>query len=177
MSNFGVDSDGSIEGYGAYFANVDSHGDVIQNGAFADTIAKAKRTGRTPAMLLSHAMGNQLEDALPIGKWHDLSETEQGLYVKGRLAIGNRRADDVHALVKAGALNGLSIGFVAKKFTMLPKGSEVRRRLHQIDLLEISIVHYPSNDSARIHSAKARGVDTTDKFTRALAGLAATLRA
>ncbi|WFU23152.1 HK97 family phage prohead protease [Bradyrhizobium sp. CB1717] len=170
MANFGVDSDGSIEGYGAYFGNVDSHSDSIDRGAFADTIAKAKRTGRMPALLLQHAMGSQIEDSLPLGTWADMTEDGSGLYVKGRLALGNRRADDVHALIRAGALNGLSIGFVAKRFTMLPKGGDVRRRLHAIDLREISVVHYPSNDLARIHSVKAEG------DLRALSNLAASLR-
>src|SRR5262249_27479155 len=106
---------------------------------------------------------------LPIGRWDSMEENVDGLWMKGRLALSNSTAKDVHALVKMGALTGLSIGFVAKRFTMMQKGSPVRRKLHAIDLREVSIVHHPSNDLARIQHVKARyGEDAAAKFTRAL---------
>jgi HK97 family phage prohead protease len=175
-TQFEVDNSGRIEGYGAYFGNVDSHGDVIDQGAFADTIAQAKRTGRMPAMLLHHSLGPLTEDSLPIGVWDDAYENSNGLVMKGRLALGNRRADDVYALMKTSppALNGLSIGFIAKKFTMMPKGSDVRRKLHAVDLKEVSVVHYPSNDLARVTRVKSAASD--DPLVRALRKLAETFR-
>jgi hypothetical protein len=169
-SDFDVSGDGSIEGYAAYAGNCDSHGDVIDRGAFADTIANAKRTGKMPFMMLQHADGPALEDALPLGVWNHMHEDSNGLVVRGRLALDNSRAADTHALIRAGALDGLSIGYVAKRFSILPKGGDVRRKLHSIDLREISIVHRPSNDSARITRFKKASTD--DPVLEALQRLA-----
>lgn len=170
--SFSVSNDGSVEGYGAYFNNRDSHSDVILPGAFTETLAKAKRTGKMPFMLLQHARGPLLEDDLPIGLWQGAFEDSNGLYMKGKLALGNSRADDTHALIKAGALNGLSIGFRLKKFEMMPRGSDVKRKIHAVQLDEVSIVHRPSNDLARLR-AKSGPTAEGDRVTRALAGLAA----
>jgi HK97 family phage prohead protease len=152
-----VDENGSIEGYASTWGGPDSHGDSIDRGAYSDTLAQAKRTGKMPRMFLSHAEGPLATDALPIGRWDSAHEDDRGLFVKGRLAVGNSRADDALALMRMSPpiLNGLSIGFIARKFTLLPKGNAIRRRLHAIDLKEVSIVHEPSCDSARITSVKS----------------------
>jgi HK97 family phage prohead protease len=173
--DFDLHSDGRIEGYGAYFGNRDSHGDVIEKNAFQDTLAQAKRTGRMPEMLLLHANGPLLEDSLPIGAWDEMHEDANGLYVKGRLALGNSRADDTFALLKMRPpiLNGLSIGYRATKFQIHPAGQKSdgrRRTLFGVDLKEVSVVNHPSNDLARIRTKSAN----VDPVTRALARLAAT---
>lgn len=161
-TDFHVGSNGMIEGYGAYFSNLDSHRDVIEPGAMSESLARSKSAGpgRTPKMLLMHGLGTDNSAELPIGVWDDLHEDSKGLYVKGRLAIGNSRADDVHTLLKMNPpiLNGLSVGFRALKFTMHPEGRMPdgrRRTLHKIHLGEVSIVTDPSNDLARIHSVKS----------------------
>nr|WP_249161112.1 HK97 family phage prohead protease [Bradyrhizobium manausense] len=176
MSDLSVDDQGRVDGYGAFFGNVDSHGDSIDRGAFQKTLADWHRKGRLPPMLLQHANGPLLEDAFPIGAWDHMEEDERGLKVRGRLAIGNRRADDVAALLRMNppAFNGASIGYVSRRFTLMPKGSEVRRRLHEIDLKELSLVSEPSNDLARVRYAKSKRDD--DGFSRALAQLAAAVR-
>jgi uncharacterized protein len=47
----------------------------------------------------------------PIGTLEAAREDGRGLMVRGRLIPGVKRAHEVYALVKAGALDGLSIGF------------------------------------------------------------------
>jgi HK97 family phage prohead protease len=76
-----------FEGYGAVFGNVDSYGDVIQKGAFKESIREAKATGQWPAMLLQHG-GWQMsaDDLTPVGLWTDMEEDDTGLYLKGKLA-------------------------------------------------------------------------------------------
>src|SRR5262245_57774079 len=77
----------TFAGYGAVFGNVDAYGDVIQRGAFSDTLRDAHKSGRIPPLLLQHG-GWQIdsESMTPIGIWTGLEEDETGLRVEGKLA-------------------------------------------------------------------------------------------
>lgn len=148
----------TFEGYGAVFGNKDSYGDVIAPGAFADSLAQTRKSGHWPAMLLQHGgMGLTADDMMPIGVWTDLAEDGKGLRVAGKLA-DTARAKEVYALMKMDprpAINGLSIGYYAKKFTAGTKPSEPRRKLEEIELVEVSVVTNPANVKARIDAVKA----------------------
>lgn len=155
-----------FEGYGAAFGNVDAYGDVIEPGAFADTLADARKSGRWPAMLLQHGgWGMGAEDMTPIGIWTDLAEDGKGLRATGRLA-DTARGREAFALLKMEprpALDGLSIGYLPKKFELGTKPSEPRRRLQAVDLIEISLVTFPANPKARVSAVKsARGLGIKD---------------
>lgn len=155
----------AFSGYGAVFGNVDSYGDVIDAGAFADTLAQAKKSGQYPAMLLQHGgWGMNAMDMTPIGIWTTLSEDGHGLKVEGKLAE-TPRGQEVYTLMKMKprpAITGLSIGYIPKKFTMGTKPNEPRRTLHAVDLIEISPVTFPANGKARISSVKS-GMDFSER--------------
>jgi HK97 family phage prohead protease len=140
-------SDGSVEGYGSVFGVRDAYADVIAAGAFAASLAAHKAAGTMPAMLWQH------DASEPIGVWSEMVEDEKGLLIKGRLALDTTRGKEAHALLKMGALNGLSIGFVSKEW-MYDRDSDVRT-LTQLDLWEVSLVTFPANDKARITGVKA----------------------
>jgi phage head maturation protease len=53
------------------------------------------------------------------------------------------------------ALNGLSIGFRAKDFELHGKGSQARRTLKEIELVEVGLVTFPADQYARIVGVKA----------------------
>lgn len=145
-------------GYGAVFGNVDAYGDVIQPGAFADTLATAQRTGVWPSMLSQHgAWGMTAQDLTPVGVWVDLSEDGIGLKATGVLAP-TPRGQELHQLMKMqprAAIDGLSIGYIAKDFTPRSKPDEPRRLLKRVDLIEISPVTFPANGKARVLSVKS----------------------
>ena len=88
----------------------------------------------------------------PIGVWADLAEDGQGLAVKGKLTLEASRARDAHALMKAGALNGLSIGFRTVDAERRSGGGRI---LKQIDLIEISLVSLPAASRARVSDVKS----------------------
>lgn len=154
----------TFEGYGAYFGNVDSYGDVIEKGAFARSLKESKRSGIYPAMLLQHGSFLGGDDNMPVGVWTSMSEDEKGLVVEGRLAA-TQRGKDAYELLKMKprpAITGLSIGFRVKKFELGTKPNEPRRKLQDIDLMEVSLVTFPANDKARITGVKsidARGLE------------------
>ena len=148
----------SFTGYGAVFGNVDSYGDVIAPGAFAETLRGAKTSGQWPAMLSQHGgfMGGA-DDMMPIGVWTDMAEDGRGLWVEGKLAP-TQRGKDAYELLKMKprpALNGLSIGFVAKEYSVGTKPKEPKRTLKNIDLIEVSLVTTPANPKARVQSVKS----------------------
>lgn len=147
-------AEGRIEGYASVFGGVDSVGDTIERGAFADSIA----SGRMPAMFWAHA-----QDRVP-GKWERLAEDSRGLYTAGRLNLATSTGREAFEHVRSGDVTGLSIGYV------IPAGGAVRdgdvRRLRRVDLREVSLVALPADSAARIVAVK--GQATERELERAL---------
>jgi HK97 family phage prohead protease len=145
----GVSDEGTIEGYASVFGVVDSYNEVVEPGAFVDSLVKSQRTGRKIKMLYQHDVTQ------PIGVWDDLAEDSKGLWVKGRLLIQQSpKAAEVHGLLKAEALDGLSIGYQTLKAEPKP-GKPGIISLLKLDLLENSIVTFAANDRARVEVVKS----------------------
>lgn len=144
---FTVDDAGAIAGTAWPFTGPDRVGDVIEKGAFASTPA-------TLPMLFAH------DQAQVIGVWDDITETPEGLSVKGRLLVNDvARAAEARAMIKAGAVSGLSIGFTTKAAKPRPNG----RTITDLDLLEISVVAVPCHPDAQITAIKAADGAATPK--------------
>ncbi len=126
------------------FGNKDMVGDIVAPGAFKDSI-------RDPAkvkLLWQH------DSAQPIGTWRELRETPEGLEAKGHLLLGVQKGDEAHQLLKAGALDGLSIGFrIPKGGSAFDKDSGIRT-ITKADLWEVSLVTFPANPKARVSRVK-----------------------
>jgi HK97 family phage major capsid protein/HK97 family phage prohead protease len=139
-----VDDAGTITGIAWPFGSPDRVGDAITKGAFGSV-------ERLP-MLFAH------DQAQAVGVWDSVAETDEGLTVKGRLLIEDvARAREVRALVREGAVTGLSIGFVTRKATPRQGGG---RTISAVDLHEISIVAIPAHPGARISTVK--GINPVD---------------
>ena len=147
--------DGSIEGYGSVFGVKDNYDDVIAKGAFLASLAAHKAAGTMPAMLWQHSSDH------PIGIWTEMVEDAKGLRIKGQLALETVKGKEAHALLKLGALNGLSIGFMSKQWAY-DRDTEVRT-LIEIDLWEVSLVTFPANEKARVTNVKSADALTTPK--------------
>lgn len=155
-------SDGKMRfsGYLAYFDNVDSYGDVIVRGAFANTLKEAKRKNRTIPVLEQHGGWFVNVDNTPVGYYEDLKEDDRGLYAEGIL-YNTTRGKDLYVVLKespAGAM-GQSIGYIPVKVRR-PEDEETRRYgiyayLEEIKLMEGSIVTFPANEKARVEDVKA----------------------
>ena len=142
-----VGDDGTIEGYGSVFGVRDAYDDVIAPGAYAQSLKAHKAEGTMPAMLWQH------DASVPIGVWLEMVEDAKGLRIKGRLALETVKGAEAYALLKMGALNGLSIGFVSKQWTY-DRETDVRT-LTEVELWEVSLVTFPANEAARITGVKA----------------------
>jgi HK97 family phage prohead protease len=118
---------------------------MVMPGAFKETLAL--RGLRRIPMLFQH------DPAEPIGVWLELFEDFHGLKARGRLIPDVMRAREVLALVKGGAIDGLSIGFRTVQGRVDPKTRV--RKLFAVDLWEISIVTFPLLAGARVRAVKA----------------------
>lgn len=139
--------DGTIEGYGSVFGNIDEWDDIISSGAFKGTIADHNTAGTMPAMLWQH------ESDEPLGVWTEMSEDANGLKLKGKLCLDTSKGKEALALLKMGAINGLSIGFRSKNWNY--DNDTNIRTITEIDLWEISLVTFPANKKARVTNVKS----------------------
>ena len=95
----------------------------------------------------------QHDPAAPIGVWRELREDARGLFVRGRLTTDVAKGREVLALMRAGAIDGLSIGFRTVRGKTDAKSGV--RSLIEIDLWEISVVTFPMLPAARVSSVKS----------------------
>ena len=156
-----VEADGTFFGYASLFNEVDLGKDLVMPGAFRDSLRA--RGPRGVKLLFQHDPNE------PIGVWLELAEDTRGLFARGRLMPEVTRAREVLSLMRAGALDGLSIGFRTVKGRTDPLTGV--RRLDQIDLWEISIVTFPMLPEARVSAVKRRQAGTGTGGARLLRSL------
>ncbi len=163
-----VGENGIFEGYGSVFGVVDSYGDIVMPGAFAASLAQHSANGSRPKGLWQHDPNH------PIITWLELSEDDYGLRCKGRLLLDVEKAREAYALMKAGEIDAMSIGYETAKEEFVGQ-DEIGRRLgakyqtpgmfsvrpdnryrllHACDLWEVSIVTFPACHPATIDTVK-----------------------
>jgi HK97 family phage prohead protease len=130
-----------IEGYASLFGRRDQGGDVVAPGAYGRSLKTMEAAGGRVKMLWQH------DPAEPIGVWDEVREDSKGLYVKGRLLTEVARAREAAALIAAGAIDGLSIGYRTVKATKDDRG---QRSLDELELWEVSLVTFPMLPDARV---------------------------
>lgn len=145
---------GVFVGYASLFGRRDGQGDVVMPGAFATCLKR--RAPQQFRMLFQH------DPAEPIGTWLELRETERGLYVEGRLDCNVQRGRELLSLLESQGLDGLSIGF--KTVTASRDKLTGSRRLHQVDLWEISLVTFPMLEGARVSEVKRQARDAAERM-------------
>src|SRR5262245_33843240 len=117
---------------------------MVMRGAFAQTLAT--RGIRCIPMLFQH------DPSEPVGIWLELREDHRGLFARGRLIPEVARGRELLSLLRAGAIDGLSIGFRTAKARIDPRTRI--SRIYAVDLWEISIVTFPMLTGARVRSVK-----------------------
>lgn len=137
---------GAVEGYGSVYNVLDRGGDVVLPGAFKASIADWKKRKAMPPMLWQHYSSE------PIGIWTELSEDDRGLKVAGQLVLEVPLAASARALMQAGAIKGLSIGYQTREFEVDRKTGI--RSIKRADLWEVSLVTFPMNRDAQITGVK-----------------------
>lgn len=137
----GAEGNLTFSGYASVFGGLDSYGDTVVPGAYKTTLENRER----PVQLRWNHYGPV------IGKFTDIYEDEKGLFVEGELTKGHSTAEDAAALLRHGAISGLSIGYSVKD----SEQDGVIRKLKDIELYEISVVESPADNNAHISSIKS----------------------
>lgn len=156
----------TFEGYLAVFGNIDSYGDVIEKGAFQESIKSINSEGKTLPILENHGgWGMSSSDYTPLGFFESIKEDDYGLYVKGKL-YSTDRGKNAYIMLKESPKGsvGMSIGYCVRGMKWAGKipgdknDDGVVRFLTDIDLREGSIVTFPANDKARILDVKSEAL-------------------
>ncbi|GAA5664506.1 hypothetical protein Brsp07_02998 [Brucella sp. NBRC 14130] len=135
-----ADDSGLVSGLAWKFGTPDRIGDWVEPGAF-------KSIKLPVPMLFGHDMND------PIGTWDVAEEKSDGLHITGKLLVDDvARAREVRALVKSGAVRGISIGFITKASSPRSGGG---RSIKSLELLEASLVTIPMHPGAKVTSAKS----------------------
>ncbi|MCV2864626.1 HK97 family phage prohead protease [Albidovulum sediminicola] len=146
-----------IEGYASLFGLADQGGDVVTAGAYRRSLDRLKEAGRAVKMLWQH------DPAQPIGVWDEIAEDARGLKVKGRILTEVEKGREAAALLAAGAIDGLSIGY---RTVTAERDAKGQRLLREVELWEVSLVTFPMLPEARV---AAKGDTPADAVLRELA--------
>jgi len=146
-----ADPSGAVFGYASHFGEADQSGDRVMPGAFARSLERLAQSGRRVKFLWQH------DPARPIGVWTEVREDAAGLWVEGRILPDVALGAEALSLMRAGAIDGLSIGY--RTIRAEPDRETGGRRLHEIDLWEVSLVTFPMLPSARASLNDSVGTD------------------
>ena len=135
-------------GYASLFGVADLGRDMVEPGAFAAALSRRGAAGIR--LLFQH------DPAEPVGRWTTIREDRNGLYVEGWLTPGVQKAEELAALIGAGALDGLSIGF--RTVRARNDARNAVRRIIEADLWEVSIVTFPMLPGARLRALPDDGL-------------------
>lgn len=140
-----TNGEGGFEGY-ASTMDLDRGGDIVAMGAFERSLAQHRAKGTKPKMLWNH------DPDKVIGVWDEFRQDERGLYVKGRCVRETSLGRDTYELLKAGAIDSMSIGYRTIDAEYDTNGDT--RKLKEVELWEVSLVTFPMNENARVTGVK-----------------------
>ena len=146
---------GIIRGYASVFGGVDCYEDTIEPTAYDNVL----KSGELPKMFFNHD-----SFSLPIGKWDHIEKDNKGLIVEGKLNLDLPEGNSIYSAIKFGSLDGLSIGFCMNKGDYTYDG-DVRIIKNVSKLVEVSVVSFPADTSARISEVKCADIDNLETLS------------
>lgn len=149
---------GKFAGYLSVFGNTDWYGEIVEPGAWKDSIAAWKASGEKMPLLWQHMSYE------PIGVWTGLEEDRKGLYAEGQILVDAGPLEArAWAHIRAGSLAGLSPGYYLEEWQ---ENDEGEFRILKADLREGSVVTFPANRAAQIDDVKATALDARRRLAR-----------
>lgn len=145
-------AEGEFEGYASVFGNVDAYGEVVQPGAFANTLADWARTENNIPVLYAHRMD---DPDYNIGHVAEAREDEKGLRVRGLLDLESPKAAQVYRMLKGKRASQMSFAYDVIRGSMGQLDGQDVYELHEVKLYEVSIVLIGANQDTEILAVKA----------------------
>ena len=158
------DGAGVVSGVASVWDNVDSYGDVMLKGAFADTIQEHADAGNR----IPFVWGHETQDPFAyLGELTEVRETDEGLAFEAALDMDNPKAVQVYKLLKARRVRDLSFGFIPRDTSPSERDGVEVREVKSVELLEVSAVHVGANRAARVTEVRSQKApeDTPDGDT------------
>lgn len=143
---------GEFTGYASVFDVVDSYGDVVRKGAFAETLKEWAENGRTLPVLYGHDFRDPFSN---IGGVTSAVEDDHGLKITARLDMDNPKAAQVHRLLKEGRLSEMSFAYYVREAAWVTEDEKEVYELRDLKLLEVSVVPIGANPATSITDVKA----------------------
>jgi HK97 family phage prohead protease len=147
-----ADGEGTFRGRASVYGVLDSYGTRILPGAFSKSVGDR----RTRPLLWAHRADE------PIGIV-EIEDRPDGLHVTGRLNLEVGRAREVRALMQQGAVEGLSVGFIPRKWNEAEDGTV---EFQECELVEVSATSFPANSRAKIEDVRSRKEENTMEFAK-----------
>lgn len=150
--------EGQFWAYASVFGNKDSYGDVVEKGAFTQTLKDWALKGAPIPLLFGH---NNTDPDYFVGKVLEASEDDVGLKVLCQLDLESAKGAQVYRLVKAGLLAQMSFMYEVQdgeRITPVVDGKsawdESYYSLKELKLYEVSVVHIGANQETSILDVK-----------------------
>lgn len=153
--------EGEFTAYASVFGNVDSYGDKVMPGAFAEDLKRWKDSDSRIPLLFGH---NMSDPDFNLG-YADAVEDEHGLKVTGHLDLDNPKAAQVYRMLKGRRVNQMSFAYDVVEGSMTKEEDEQFYELRKLKLYEVSLVHIGANQETEVLSVKA-AVDALASKTR-----------
>lgn len=129
----------------------DSYGDVVQKGAFLDTIQHWKDSGNVLPGLFGHRMD---DPDYYVASAIDMGEDDHGWWVKGEFDLESPKGKQVYRLVKGRRLNQLSFAYDVLDYAVERKEQEEIRVLKKVHVHEFSFVPVGANQDTSVVMVK-----------------------
>lgn len=156
------EGEGIVRGVASVWDNIDSYGDVMVKGAFANTIQEHADAGDK----IPFVWGHETNDPFAyLGELTEVRESDEGLEFEAHLDMDNPKAVQVYRLLKARRVRDLSFGFIPRDTTPSERDGVEVREVKDVELLEVSAVHVGANRAA--HISEVRSMKAPDEETPA----------
>lgn len=139
------DEKGIVEAIVSCFGNVDSYGEVVDKGAFIESLQR-----KFPKGVWMH------DWTIPVSKTLEAQEVDAGLYIKGQFNLDTQRGREAYSDLKFGTVDEFSIGYSVEEDYV---GEDGYRHLKKLRLYEWSPVLVGANPATQVLGVKTAKKD------------------
>ncbi len=139
---------GQFEGYASVFDVIDSIGDKVVKGAFAESL---KSFGKDGAGIPCYWQHNTADPEFNIGHTIAAFEDDHGLKVRVQLDLDNPKAAYVHKLIKEGRVRQMSFAYEVEEGEKAGEAFLIQK----CKLFEVSVVPVGCNQETELLAVKA----------------------
>ena len=144
-------SEGQFVAYASVFGNIDSYGDVVVKGAFANDLARWEKSGNAIPLLFGHQMS---DPDYNIGHVISAEEDEVGLKVTAQLDLENPKSKQVYRMLKGKRIDQMSFAYDVLDGGPATKDGEDVYEIRDLKLYEVSVVTVGANSETEILAVK-----------------------